>query len=80
MLAACLARGLHEDVDQVEAEVGHHLQESDDERSNRVLALVAVRYQAAIDDFVGLDPMRHTSAARGAITQATAVLPDALRT
>ncbi|KRF46468.1 esterase [Terrabacter sp. Soil811] len=42
--------------------------------------VVSVRYQAAIHDFVGLNPLRVTDAAQGAITQATAVLRRALRT
>ncbi|KQU68952.1 alpha/beta hydrolase [Phycicoccus sp. Root101] len=40
--------------------------------------VVAVRYQAAIHDFVGLNPLRSTQAAQGAMTQAVAVLRTAL--
>ena len=42
--------------------------------------VVAVRYQAAIHDFVGLNPLRPTHAAQGALTQAIAVLRSALHT
>lgn len=52
---------------------GHRLREAG-------VPVVCVRYQAAIHDFVGLNPLRRTNAAQGAITQATAVLRDALRT
>jgi acetyl esterase/lipase len=44
------------------------------------VAVVAVRYQAAIHDFVGLNPLRSTDAAQGAITQAIATLRVALGT
>jgi acetyl esterase/lipase len=42
--------------------------------------VVSVRYQAAIHDFVGLNPLRGTRAAQGAISQATAVLREVLQT
>ncbi|GAB7192097.1 alpha/beta hydrolase [Kineococcus sp. NUM-3379] len=42
--------------------------------------VTAVRYNGAIHDFVGLNPLRHTFAAQGAITQGIAFLAGVLGT